>query len=613
MDDFEQFKISALKKVHHIQITASRNVGGKNSNESKSDEKVVEKKINTNFAPSYGIPVRYVLKERELQRQAEVKSAIQARLNKFNQFSSKCTENVGQEWVKKQQTFINGQLQCENKIINSLNQYDQLSSNKQEKLNQYYQNLEKQRKTQEEELKAKENKQKILRENVERAKAFYVEFCGLYPKVIIIIKSCGSYDELKKVMLEELKRTPVLREKFEEVIKKCRSFEITEVDIKKAADVLLELKSLKEKFEGAVNGINAKINEAKQAPPPPPVEVKKAEPVNVAAQPQQIVKDELDTNKSQLKITQFVGLKNLTMYTALMDFLEQHSLTFKDLLEDVTFKQFKFDCKKAINIPVNAISAINSSHIMDKYDRLHKLLSGQTVYISDQQINATKHPKGIPFCMDLLAKKFVLQGDLMISSNPESAFCYATIISSLWNDFPLLGNLILAYMFQACPYLVPYYIPQNVGESDEEFYQRRGYQYVNGQVEKQDKFLKRMTGIMRLYCALLITKPKRGQTQIPHNLQNGWRWLVSILKLEPQVDITATMLHVFLESAGFAMEQAYGAHFKKILRVIVQQFLPSCSKKCTGGAGTRLELLMTEYTKKGKFEKPNGYTPTATW
>lgn len=61
-----------------------------------------------------------------------------------------------------------------------------------------------------------------------------------------------------------------------------------------------------------------------------------------------------------------------------------------------------------------------------------------------------------------------------------------------------------------------------------------GYQYSDdGKVEPQDKFLKRMTGIMRLYSAIMVTKLKRSQANKPHPLgiNEGWRWLAAMLNL----------------------------------------------------------------------------------
>lgn len=215
--------------------------------------------------------------------------------------------------------------------------------------------------------------------------------------------------------------------------------------------------------------------------------------------------------------------------------------------------------------------------------------------------------------MDLLAKKFVLQGDLMISSNPEAAFCYASIIVSLWNDFPDFGKLLLGYFYTQCPYLIPFYIPKIEEQSNEEYYQSLGYHYIDGQIEKQDKFLKRMTGILRLYFAIFIAKPKRGQPKNPHDIKYAWNFLASILKLKPQLDITATVLHVFLETVGFEMEQVYGMAFKKLVVIIMVKFIPALKQIDTGGPVTRLEVLLQDYKTKGHFDKPNGILPNNFW
>jgi nucleoporin GLE1 len=65
-------------------------------------------------------------------------------------------------------------------------------------------------------------------------------------------------------------------------------------------------------------------------------------------------------------------------------------------------------------------------------------------------------------------------------------------------------------------------------------YRLLGYRYnENGEVEKQDIFLKRMSGIMRLYAAVLITRPCRYQQNKshPHGLSQAWRWVSCILNM----------------------------------------------------------------------------------
>ncbi|XP_025834819.1 nucleoporin GLE1-like, partial [Agrilus planipennis] len=233
--------------------------------------------------------------------------------------------------------------------------------------------------------------------------------------------------------------------------------------------------------------------------------------------------------------------------------------------------------------------------------------------VGGTEVIASKHPEGIAFCMDLLAKKFVLQGDLMISSNPEAAFCYATIILSLWNQFPEFGKLFLLHLHKECIYLIPFYPPRLADQTDEDYYKSLGYNYIDGVVEKQDKFLKRMMGIMRLYAAIVISKPKSDQKISPHNIAYGWRWFSAFLNLEPQIDITATMIHIFLEVAGSTLQQVYGKQFYKLMNFLSKVYMPMLKKYDSGGPFTRLEVLLHDYQRTGQLEKPKGLLPTNFW
>jgi hypothetical protein len=76
---------------------------------------------------------------------------------------------------------------------------------------------------------------------------------------------------------------------------------------------------------------------------------------------------------------------------------------------------------------------------------------------------------------DLLLKavnsySFQCQGELTVSSKPEAAFAFATVIKALCADFPDFGPLILGHFHRACPYLVPMYMPQLEGQSTEDYY-----------------------------------------------------------------------------------------------------------------------------------------------
>src|SRR5688500_3737297 len=58
-----------------------------------------------------------------------------------------------------------------------------------------------------------------------------------------------------------------------------------------------------------------------------------------------------------------------------------------------------------------------------------------------------------------------------------------------------------------------------------------GYRYIDGVVEKQDKFLKRMSGVVRLYAAILVTEPLLADRAHSRGLNFAWQWFAAILNL----------------------------------------------------------------------------------
>ena len=107
------------------------------------------------------------------------------------------------------------------------------------------------------------------------------------------------------------------------------------------------------------------------------------------------------------------------MYTALLNYCVTQSLktcgtfyTNSDLELNCKLsfqvKKYKFELQKAVNTPINAISAISGSHLRDKLQRVCALLSGQQVEVGGRKVSASDHPGGVAFCKDLFAKKIVV-------------------------------------------------------------------------------------------------------------------------------------------------------------------------------------------------------------
>jgi len=284
-----------------------------------------------------------------------------------------------------------------------------------------------------------------------------------------------------------------------------------------------------------------------------------------------------------------------------------------DFVKDVTFteaeKPFKFALQKAVNTPLNSLSGVSSSHLQDKVDKLVQLLSGQQVTVADKTISTTQHPHARTFCLGLAAKKLAKQGEDVVSVDAKSAFPAATLALALWDKYPEFGKLLLAYMFEMCPFLVPFHPQQSAGQTDKSYYVSLGYKYEQETIEKQDKYLKRMSGIARLYAALSVSHiPKNSTTTThPHPPARVWAWLGSICNLTPHTDITASLLLDVLEVSGHAMFTNYGKIFGKLLVLLKDKYFPQLEKvKSEGGPTVRLEQFLSTAVRGQSIKEPEG-------
>lgn len=71
-------------------------------------------------------------------------------------------------------------------------------------------------------------------------------------------------------------------------------------------------------------------------------------------------------------INEFVNPRQLESYVELSSFLEEYITSIKPLQEDVAWKSFRFNCQKAVNIPVNAISNLSAAHLRVNCDYRNK-------------------------------------------------------------------------------------------------------------------------------------------------------------------------------------------------------------------------------------------------
>uniref|UniRef100_UPI00358DDB86 mRNA export factor GLE1 isoform X2 n=1 Tax=Myxine glutinosa TaxID=7769 RepID=UPI00358DDB86 len=236
-------------------------------------------------------------------------------------------------------------------------------------------------------------------------------------------------------------------------------------------------------------------------------------------------------------------------------------------------KKIRSDINRAVAIPINQISSNAGSHLRDILSRLLALLSGKTITSGGHMVSVSLHPQGLSFAQMKLAEKFVCQGEEEVASHHEAAFPLAAVACGVWEEYPTFGQLLLAALNRRCPYVVPRHLARLSTQSQDDYFRILGYKYSDDVLEKQDNFLKRMSGMMRLYAAILVARPPTHLHKTSqHGFCFGWRWLSQTLNLEPVPELTPTLIFDFLEVAGSAMVLHYKGQFWKLLLLLQKEY-----------------------------------------
>ncbi|XP_008577519.1 PREDICTED: nucleoporin GLE1 isoform X1 [Galeopterus variegatus] len=317
-----------------------------------------------------------------------------------------------------------------------------------------------------------------------------------------------------------------------------------------------------------------------------------------------------------------VKVQDSTMqwYQQLQDASAQCVLAFEGLTssKDSQIKKIKMDLQKAATIPVSQISTIAGSKLREIFDKIHSLLSGKPVQSGGRSVSITLNPQGLDFVQYKLAEKFVKQGEEEVASHHEAAFPIAVVASGIWELHPRVGDLILAHLHKKCPYSVPFYPAFKEGMALEDYQRMLGYEVKDSKVEQQDNFLKRMSGMIRLYAAIIQLQWPYGNRQAihPHGLNHGWRWLAQILNMEPLSDVTATLLFDFLEVCGNALMKQYQVQFWKMILLIKEDYFPRIEAITSSGqmgSFIRLKQFLEKCLQRKEIPVPKGFLTPSFW
>ncbi|XP_014474117.1 PREDICTED: nucleoporin GLE1 [Dinoponera quadriceps] len=680
--DFACFKISALKKAACIPMAEIKNVTlGPQSMVNKSDtnDKLensqdeqnscnIKNLQKNNASPKYhtistsngiSFSVKKIIQESELQRKEEVRKKMEHRIQRMNENSLAIKEEM--EKLRMLMAHERERRNAENSA-HILAEEERIAKEEEMK-RRHEQQLHAQRVQEQKERLEREMEEyrKRMKEKEELMKAIVIQrghFTAKYCDIVSLSKTCKDKHALNVFLASNGARIKEFCQQIEAIDEKIRNGDVIATDVNSIEVLVRHIEDMLSLFRMEMERADAQyeaelarksqIDNEIQAPvaqtesttvdrvaslqqPAESCDTVEKESVNattsqeltVAAspsvtnapiEPSDPKPEEASKDSAEDSPYEYVDYESLSIYDRSRQFLAAYKQSYVDFLQSPDTKKFRFECQKAINIPVNAIAGTSEQHLRDKYERLQSLLIGKSAP------NVTQHPQGMAFCKDYLATKIVNQGETLVSSKPEMAFPIAAIIVALWNEHNDFGELVLAHLHEACPFVVPIFPLRQEGQSNEDYYKSLGCKYIeDGTFEKQDKYLKRMSGLMRLYVSITVTGQRKGVTKThPHGLQYAWRWLAAVLNIEPRADtcdLCATLILDMLEVAGNVLWSAYPSQFRKLLVLLAGQYYPRMQNIMGTGGGPlmRLEEFLTDALTKGTIRHADGMLPPSFW
>lgn len=298
-------------------------------------------------------------------------------------------------------------------------------------------------------------------------------------------------------------------------------------------------------------------------------------------------------------------------YTELMQFLSEKQNATKHFREAEQFQELRFRLKVAVNGPINHLNEQNKNSLIEGFQKLQSLLSGQKVCGSKGEVSVTEHPEATDWTKLRIAEKLIDVGD----KKKEAVYFIAAITVALWQQFPDFGQMFLAQLFKECPFLVPHKPGQMTNQSDIDFLRSWGYR-VTDKAEEYKIYQDRTSNYAQLLAAVWITSSRRNvSASHPYGIDNGWTYLVNIMRSDPDPMYLHFIDKVF-EIAGSTLQSTYGHQFKKLVFLVHNSYLRALEGRVDEGmkaAWDRLDVMVVKFFNEGKFEKPAKKLPGNFW
>jgi nucleoporin GLE1 len=140
------------------------------------------------------------------------------------------------------------------------------------------------------------------------------------------------------------------------------------------------------------------------------------------------------------------------------------------------------------------------------------------------------------------------------------------------------------------------------------FQRSLGYKIIDGKIEEDVHYFKRMSGVMHLYFTFLMqctSENKSVETKSFDGLKVAWQWISDILNMTPRPNITAEVLSIFFKCCGFQMHKSYGKQFVKLVQICSSDYLKLIelipSDLQSGASVGRLKNVFDSFKKNRQF------------
>lgn len=253
---------------------------------------------------------------------------------------------------------------------------------------------------------------------------------------------------------------------------------------------------------------------------------------------------------------------------------------------------------------INQLDSTNQNINREKLQKLIAYLSGRNVQHNKRVYCTNNDPLTTAYVKFKLIKDMVKVALDTQAKETGGIAAYAWLIVSLITLYPDLWEIFLYHIYTTCPYLVPLFIYQKEGQSQDDYDKERGKRPKEG----FDLYLTRM-GNAALLFGLVLAKMCKISGMPEEAPVVGWKFVAGLLMLDPSPGISAEVLRQFLLGVGSELQQSYGKQFAKLMDYATDSYLVQLEEitniaKEGESSRNQLQQLFEEYKKTRKL-KPN--------